>query len=87
MDKPMTLDHAVGVMDDLMVHTSEQYKSGRAWKVIKDHLVREQKKVTDGDVDRIAKMIADRVGNGMREKYIDLAYRIIESLPDDAEGK
>lgn len=34
--------------------------------------------VSDADVSVVAKMIADRVGNGMREKYQDLAKQILE---------
>lgn len=34
--------------------------------------------VSDEDVDAVAKMISDRVGNGMREKYEALAKQIAE---------
>ncbi len=38
--------------------------------------------VSDEDVSVVAKMIADRVGNGMREKYEDVARQIVELMAE-----
>lgn len=41
---------------------------------------RPEPKYSDAEVDRVAKLIADKCGNGMREKYEDVARTIVEYL-------
>lgn len=39
------------------------------------------RELSDEDVDRVAKIIADHIGHGMREKCYNVARAALESLP------
>jgi hypothetical protein len=43
--------------------------------------------ITDEMVDQVAKLIADRVGNGVREKYIDVARDILTAVAPLMQAK
>ena len=44
------------------------------------HLAAQAEWPSEDDVDRVAKMIADAVGNGMREKYESIARASLQSV-------